>query len=66
MFDLRAVDPLGESVPPEWPLKAFRPPAIRAYIDLAINKRPATARAYSAKKWAPDFVAIEFTPMAWT
>jgi hypothetical protein len=30
-------------------LKAFRPPCIRAYIDLAINKQPATARAYSAR-----------------
>jgi hypothetical protein len=28
-------------------IKAFRPPGIRAYIDLAINKPPASARAYS-------------------
>jgi hypothetical protein len=38
-------------------LKAFRPPGIRAYIDLAINKRPATARAYSAKD-----VGVVFRP----
>jgi len=74
MFDLCAADRSAKVFTLEGPSKAFRHPFIRAYIDLAINKRPATAACVFRKKQAlgPDPVghrlcfAIKFTPMART
>jgi hypothetical protein len=45
-------------------LKAFRPPGIRAYTDLAINKPPAPARVFPSGHSV--LVAIRFPPPAWT